>query len=144
RREVRAEPGAVEQVKVRPPADERRRVARLEMAKGRLDEVEHRRDRSVLHGRAVRDLRYVPARGDAVEVLTEEAICRPRLRAGEHVEVASSRKLERRVRKRLGVTGEPARRPADAFRDHLDLAEMAREEREDAVRLTEVQRLEDD
>jgi hypothetical protein len=48
------------------------------------------------------------------------------------------------VRERLRVPGKAARRTADALRDDADLPEVAREEREDAVGLAEVERLEDD
>jgi len=48
------------------------------------------------------------------------------------------------MRERLGMTGHPARRATDPLRDDVDFAEMAGEEDEDAIGLTEVDRAKDD
>jgi hypothetical protein len=48
------------------------------------------------------------------------------------------------MRQGLGMTRETARRLANALRDDAHFAEMAGEEREDAIRLAEVNGLEHD
>ena len=131
-------------MQVEPAAHERGGIARIEMAQRGLQQIEQWGLRRALHREAVGELGAVPPRGDAPEILAERRIDRLRLRAGEHVQLAAARKLIGGVRERLRVPGHPARRATDPLRDDVDLAEVAREENEDAVGFAEVDRPEDD
>src|SRR2546427_9269638 len=112
-------------MQVEPAADQRPGVARVEVAQRGLEQVEERRGRDALDGEAVDELRAVPPCGDATEIVAQLRVDRARLGAGEDVELAPARELIGGVRERLGVTGHPARRTSDAFRDDVDLAEVA-------------------
>jgi len=114
------------------------------VAERALHKVEERCRRSLLDSETVGELDDVPARGDATEILAELPIERERLGAGEHVEVPPARKLIGRVREWLSVASETARGLSDALRDDAHLSEMTGEQREDAVRLAEVDGLEHD
>src|SRR5258708_1183006 len=124
---------AVEHVLQEPAAHQRRGEAGRQVPERALHEVEDRRRRRPLDGEAVGELGDVPARGDPVQILAELAIERAGLGTGQHVEVATPGERIRRVRERLRVPRETARRLADALRDDPHFAEGTGEEREDAI-----------
>jgi hypothetical protein len=131
-------------MQVEPAAHQTRRVPGIEMAQGRLDQIEQRRGRSVLDREAIGELGDVPGRGDTHEVVADGRIDGARLRAREHVKLATARELIRGVRERLRVPRHAARRTSDALCDDVDLPEVAAEEHEDAVGLSEIDRPQDD
>src|SRR5207253_737266 len=103
-----------------------------------------RRGRRTLECEPVGELRDVPARRDAVEILAQCPVERARVGTGEHVEVPTAGELIRGVRQGLGMTRETAGRLSNALRDDAHFAEMSGEEREDPIRLAEVNGLEHD
>ena len=131
-------------MQVEPAADERSGEAGIQVTERGLEQIEERRRGRALDGEAVDELRAVPACGDAAEVLAQRRIDRTRFCAGEDVQLAAARQLIGGVCERLGVTGHPARRATDPLRDDVHLAEVACEEDEDAIGLTEVDRAKDD
>ena len=131
-------------MQVEPATDERSGEAGVQVTERGLEQIEERRRGRALDGEAVDELRAVPARGDATEVLAQRRVDRTRFRAGEHVELATARQLIGGVRERLGMASHPARRATDPLRDDVHLAEVAGEEDEDPVGLTEVDRAKDD
>jgi geranylgeranyl diphosphate synthase, type I len=138
------EPGPIEQVQVEPAADRRRADARVERAERRFEQVEERRRRDPVGREAIDELGDVPARGDEREVVAHVGINSAGFGSREDIELAPARELIGGVRQWLRVPGHATRRATNAFRDDTHFAEVAREEDEDAVRLGEVVRLEDD
>ena len=128
-------------MEVEPPADRRRVHPRVERAKGCLEKVEERRGRDPVGGEAIDELGDVPPRRDQREVVAHFPIEGAGFGAGQHVQLPPTRELIGGVGERLRVPGHTTRRSADALRDDAYLAEVAREEDEDAIRLGEVVRL---
>jgi hypothetical protein len=98
----------------------------------------------VVEREAVGQLGDVPARGNAHQVVAEARIHRARLRAGQHVELATARELICGMRQRLRVPRHSARRTSYALGDDVKLAEVATEEHQNAVGLSEIDRPKDD
>ena len=142
--ELGAESGAIEEVQIEPAADRGRADAGIERAKRGLEQIEERRGRDAIGRKAIDELRDVPPRRDEREVVAHVRINGAGLGAGEDVELAPPSELIGGVRQRLRVPGHAARRSPYALCDDAHLAEMAREEDENAVRLSEVVRLEYD
>ena len=134
----------MEQMEIEPAAHQTRWVARIEVPQGCFEQIEQRCRRLVLEREAVGELGDIPARGDTHEVVAEARIHRPRLRAGQHVELATARKLICGMRQRLCVPRHAARRTSDALGYDVELAEVAAEEHENAVGLSEIDRPKDD
>src|SRR5438067_933067 len=142
--ELRPEAGAIKKMEVEPAAHRGGVDARVERAKGRLEQVEERRRWDAIGRETIDELGDVPARGDEGEIVAHVGVDGASFGSGQDVELTSARELVGGVRQRLRVPGHAARRSPYALGDDAHFAEMAREEDEDAVRLGEVVRLEDD
>lgn len=142
--ELGAEAGSIEEMQVEPAADRWRVDARVERAQGGLEQVEERRGRDAIGREAIDELGDVPARRDEREVVAHVGVDGARFGAGQDIELTPARELIGGVRQRLRVPGHAARRSTYALRDDTHFAEMAREEDENAIRLGEVVRLEND
>src|SRR2546426_5176866 len=142
--ELGSEPGSIEEMQIEPTADRWRVDARVERAQGGLEQVEKRRGGNAIGREAIDELGDVPARRDEREVVAHVGVDGARFGAGQDIELTSARELIGGVRQRLRVPGHAARRSPYALRDDTHFAEMAREEDENAIRLGEVVRLEDD
>ena len=92
----------------------------------------------------VRQLREVPGRRGALEAVAQAqpGVSDPDLR--HDVEGSAAGERDRELRERLEAPAEAGRRPSDALRDRLELAELGGDQREDAVRLAQVESGQDD
>ena len=98
----------------------------------------------MLDGEAISELGDIPAGGDAQQIVAEHGIDRAGLRAGEHIQLATARELICGMRQRLRVPRHAARRTSDALGNDVELPEVAAEEHENAICLSEIDRPQDD
>src|SRR5438552_6967512 len=128
--ELRTEAGAIEEMEVEPAAHRRGADARVERAKGRLEEVEERRRWDAIGRETIDELGDVPACGNEGEVVAHVGVDGASFGSGQDVELTSARELVGGVRQWLRVPGHAARRSPYALGDDAHFAEMAREEDE--------------
>src|SRR5512142_1883228 len=88
---------------------------------------------------AVRELGEVPGGGGGLQRIPQPEECPSHRDAGHDVERASPGEVDVELGERLEAPAEAGRGAADALGDGLELAELGRDEGEDAVGLPEVE-----
>ena len=127
-----------------PPRDAARRHARIEQLVRMAQEQVHRLGGVPLLHAPIDELRAIPRRGRHLEPVPEAEPDVPHGDLRDHVEGPPPGHLEAQLGEGLEGAADPARGSPDALGDRLDLAQLGRQEREDAVRLAEVEAGQDD
>src|SRR5204862_310423 len=107
--ELRPEAGAIKEMEVEPAAHRGGVDARVERAKGRLEQVEERRRWDAIGRETIDELGDVPARGDEGEIVAHVGVDGASFGSGQDVELTSAGELVGGVRQRLRVTGDAGR-----------------------------------
>ena len=137
-------PELVEQVHLVPARDPPRRHPGVEQLVGAPQERVERLGGVALLERAVRELGEVPGRRGRFERVAQVEPGVLDADLGDDVEGPAARERHGQLGERLEAAAEARGRPADALGDRLELADPRRDERQDAVRLAEVEARQDD
>ena len=129
----------VEQVHLVPARDPTGRHARIEQLVGAAQERVQRFGGVALLETAVRELGEIPGGGGTLQGVAQVQPGVPDADLGDDLERAAASERHGQLRERLQAATEPRGRPPDALGDRLELAAAGGDERQDPVRLPQVE-----